>query len=211
MAINIFAAPGAYDSNLKKIEEGVRQSDCLVVGGGHRAVGLSRCDGGSRVTVVCIRSEVAYAKQAAFARGVKVVENDELSLFLFQDYAVGERVCITPDEIENPSFAARGQCDVVVVGDDKFAAGLRYDPKKMAAPTVIYKSFDVCLAKRLAQERKVFVVEDNSLAKSLMADCALNSEIPCGLWKEAATVYAKIPKIIAKYKKSRAAHKARKL
>ena len=209
MLMNFFMEAGAYKSDFCKIEERVRQSDCLVVGGSHRAVGLRRGEKyGSRVTVVCLRSELAFAKQIAFANGVMVVENDALSLLLFRNYSAGDSFYLNLDEIENPIIWTPGRemkkivkkCDALVVCRNECAAGLRYDEKTMEAPAVIYKSFDVGFSRRLAKESKVKVVESASFAKSLMGLCALESEIPSSLFCMAVQVYKDLPR----YNKSRA-------
>lgn len=203
-----FMEAGAYKSDFCKIEERVRQSDCLVVGGAHRAVGLRRGETyGSRVTVVCLRSEVAFAKQIAFSNGVMVVENDALSLLLFRNYSAGDSFYLNLDEIENSTIWTPGKemkkivkkCDALVVCRNECAAGLRYDEKTMEAPAVIYKSFDVGFSRRLAKESKVKVVENNTFAKLLMERCALDSEIPSPLFCKAAQVYKDLPR----YNKSR--------
>ncbi|MCR5045792.1 MAG: EscU/YscU/HrcU family type III secretion system export apparatus switch protein [Treponema sp.] len=212
--MNFFMEAGAYKSDFCKIAERVRQSDCLVVGGSHRAVGLRRGDNcGSRVTVVCLRSEMAFAKQIAFANGIKVVENDALSLLLFRNYSAGDSFFLNPDEIENPIIWMPGKgikkivkkCDALVVCGNECAAGLRYDENTMEAPAVIYKSFDVGFSRRLAEESKVKVVENNSFAESLMGRCALDSEIPSCLFCMAVQVYKDLPKYKKKYKKTQPA------
>ena len=212
--MNFFMEAGAYKSDFCKIEERVRQSDCLVVGGAHRAVGLRRGENyGSRVTVVCLRSELAFAKQIAFTNGVMVVENDALSLLLFRNYSAGDSFYLNLDEIENSTIWTPGKemkkivkkCDALVVCRNECVAGLRYDEKTMDAPAVIYKSFDVGFSRRLAKESKVKVVENNSFAESLMGRCALDSEIPSYLFCMAVQVYKDLPKYKKKYKKTQLA------
>lgn len=214
VSMNFFMEAGAYKSDFCKIEERVRQSDCLVVGGAHRAVGLRRGENyGSRVTVVCLRSELAFAKQIAFTNGVMVVENDALSLLLFRNYSAGDSFYLNLDEIENSTIWTPGKemkkivkkCDALVVCGNECAAGLRYDENTMDAPAVIYKSFDVGFSRRLAKESKVKVVENNSFAESLMGRCALDSEIPSCLFCMAVQVYKDLPKYKKKYKKNQSA------
>ena len=132
--MNLFMEAGAYKPDFCKIEERVRQSDCLVVGGSHRAVGLRRGENyGSRVTVVCLRSELAFAKQIAFSNGVMVVENDALSLLLFRNYSAGDSFYLNLAEIENSTIwtpckemqKSVKQCDARVGCGNESAAGSR--------------------------------------------------------------------------------------
>ena len=89
----------AYKSDFRKIEHQIKKSDVLITDGTHRIVGLKYDEKIAKspiITVQCIRSEVAFAKQIAFANNIKIVQHRVLSALLFQEYTTGS--CIRERE-----------------------------------------------------------------------------------------------------------------
>lgn len=83
----------AYQSNFSKIEQAVKKSDVLITDGTHRIVGLfynRENDDSPRISVQCIRQEVAFAKQVAFNNRIKIITDKELSASLFSRHNVGD-------------------------------------------------------------------------------------------------------------------------
>lgn len=83
----------AYKSNFAKITERVKQSDVLVTDGTHRIVGLmwdKNWDKSPIISLICIRSEVAFAKKVAFENNIKIITAVKLSASLFHKYTAGE-------------------------------------------------------------------------------------------------------------------------
>ena len=88
-----------YKSDFKKIEEQIKKSDVLITDGTHRIVGLmfdEKIASSPIITIQCIRSEIAFAKQIAFANNIKIVQHRLLSALLFQEYTTGS--CIRERE-----------------------------------------------------------------------------------------------------------------
>ena len=86
-------------TDYEKIERQVKTSDLLITDGTHRIVGLmfdEKIADSPIITVQCIRSEVAFAKQIAFANNIKIVQHRLLSALLFQEYTTGS--CIRERE-----------------------------------------------------------------------------------------------------------------
>lgn len=70
--------------------------------------------------------------------------------------------------------------DVVIKNPTHFAVALKYDHEKSAAPVVVAKGQDELALRiiRIAEENKVFVLENVPLARALYASTELNREIP---------------------------------
>jgi type III secretory pathway component EscU len=83
-----------YKSNFSKIEQQIKESDVLITDGTHRIVGLNfnEKDDSSKITVQCLRSEVAYAKQVAFSNQIRIITNDKLSAYFFHKYMTGDYI-----------------------------------------------------------------------------------------------------------------------
>ena len=81
-----------YNSDFKKIAQGVKRSDVLITDGTHRIVGLmfdEKTADCPIVSVQCIRHEIAFAKQIAFYNNIKIYTSKYLSADLFSKYMVG--------------------------------------------------------------------------------------------------------------------------
>ncbi|MCQ4726591.1 flagellar biosynthesis protein FlhB [Anaerotignum faecicola] len=70
--------------------------------------------------------------------------------------------------------------DVVVKNPTHFAVALKYDPDKDNAPVVVAKGQDELALRiiRIAEENKVYVIENKPLARALYAQADVNAEIP---------------------------------
>lgn len=87
-----YMAIPVYKSNFSNIEQQVKKSDVLITDGTHRIVGLNfdEDDDSPKITVQCLRSEVAFAKQVAFSNQIRIITNDKLSASLFHKYMTGD-------------------------------------------------------------------------------------------------------------------------
>lgn len=93
--------------------------------------------------------------------------------------------------------------DVVVTNPTHIAVGLKYEPGKMAAPTVVARGageFALRL-RRLAFIYGVPIIEARTLARQLYRNTALEREIPADLYRDTAAVYLRVQRI-----KQRMAH-----
>jgi flagellar biosynthetic protein FlhB len=83
------------------------------------------------------------------------------------------------------------KADVVLVNPTHVAVALRYDPTK-GAPRVVAKGAGTVAAKirEVATEKRIPMVEDAPLARSLHKTCELGSEIPPDLYNAVARVLA---------------------
>jgi flagellar biosynthesis protein FlhB len=82
------------------------------------------------------------------------------------------------------------QADVIVVNPTHYAVALRYDDKKMRAPTVVAKGVDLMAARirEVASEHKVPIFEAPPLARALHRNVDIGNEIPAGLYVAVAQV-----------------------
>ena len=91
----------------------------------------------------------------------------------------------------NRMIAEVSEADVVVVNPTHVAVALRYDPAK-GAPRVVAKGAGTIAAKirEVASERRVPMVQDVPLARTLYASCELGQEVPAELYAAVARVLA---------------------
>lgn len=84
------------------------------------------------------------------------------------------------------------KADVVVTNPTHFAVALKYDPKKMRAPTVVASGADLIAAniRRVATENRVMLVEAPPLARALYHSTEIGQEIPQGLYVAVAQLLA---------------------
>jgi flagellar biosynthetic protein FlhB len=82
------------------------------------------------------------------------------------------------------------KADVIVVNPTHYAVALRYDDKKMRAPTVVAKGVDLMAARirEVASEHKVPIFEAPPLARALHRNVDIGNEIPAGLYVAVAQV-----------------------
>jgi flagellar biosynthesis protein FlhB len=82
------------------------------------------------------------------------------------------------------------KADVVVTNPTHFAVALRYDEKRMRAPTVVAKGADVVAARirEVARENLVPIFEAPPLARALYRNVDIGSEIPNTLYVAVAQV-----------------------
>ncbi len=82
------------------------------------------------------------------------------------------------------------KADVVVVNPTHFAVALRYDEKRMRAPTVVAKGQDLIAARirEIAIEHSVPIFEAPPLARVLHRNVDLGGEIPASLYQAVAQV-----------------------
>jgi len=80
--------------------------------------------------------------------------------------------------------------DVIVVNPTHYAVALRYDDKKMRAPTVVAKGVDLMAARirEVASEHKVPIFEAPPLARALHRSVEIGDEIPAELYVTVAQV-----------------------
>ena len=114
---------------------------------------------------------------------------------------------ITPDRIKIllPYISA---CDLLIVGAEDLAAGLRYDDENMFAPIIILLEEGLPLAalKKAAAEKSVPVQENDALARNLFAYGKLSEVIPELCCREIAALMMrtkKRPRVSAKQKKGK--------
>ncbi len=86
------------------------------------------------------------------------------------------------------------KADVVITNPDHYAVALKYERKKMAAPTVVAKGVDeiALRIKEIAREHDVPIVEDPPLARTLYESCNVGDTIPEELYVAIARILAKI-------------------
>lgn len=84
--------------------------------------------------------------------------------------------------------------DVVIANPTHVAVALKYDAKKMAAPTVMAKGADLLAQriKEIAREHGVPIVEDVMLARTLFKSAEIGESIPEKLFQAVAQVLAYI-------------------
>lgn len=82
------------------------------------------------------------------------------------------------------------KADVVVTNPTHFAVALRYDDKRMRAPTVVAKGVDEVAARirEVAAEHKVLIFEAPPLARVLYRNVDIGKEIPAALYRAVAQV-----------------------
>jgi flagellar biosynthetic protein FlhB len=87
-------------------------------------------------------------------------------------------------------MAAVPTADVVVTNPTHFAIALKYDPDKMAAPTVLAKGQDLIALKirEIATTHEVAIVENPPLARALYATVEIDEEVPPEHYKAVAEV-----------------------
>lgn len=86
------------------------------------------------------------------------------------------------------------KADVVVTNPTHVAVALKYDSKKMSAPTVVAKGADLIAQriKQIALENDVPVMEDKMLARSLYKTVEVGESVPEKLFQAVAQVLAYI-------------------
>jgi flagellar biosynthetic protein FlhB len=82
------------------------------------------------------------------------------------------------------------KADVVVTNPTHFAVALRYDEKRMRAPSVVAKGADAVAARirEIATENNVPIFEAPPLARALFRNVDLNGEVPANLYVAVAQV-----------------------
>ncbi|MCD6249725.1 MAG: flagellar biosynthesis protein FlhB [candidate division Zixibacteria bacterium] len=91
-------------------------------------------------------------------------------------------------------MAAVPEADVVVTNPTHIAVALKYDPKKMDAPTVLAKGERLIAEKikKMAREHGIPVIEDKPLARALFKMCNVGDFIPDKLFRAVAEMLAHI-------------------
>jgi flagellar biosynthetic protein FlhB len=89
------------------------------------------------------------------------------------------------------------KADVVVTNPTHFAVALKYDTKKMSAPTVVAKGADLIALKikEIAKTHGVPIVEDKPLAQALFKSVSIGDQIPEKLFQAVAQILAYIFKL----------------
>lgn len=97
-------------------------------------------------------------------------------------------------------MAAIPTADVVITNPTHFAVALKYETEKMAAPRVVAKGADlIALAiRKLAEEKKVPLVENPPLARALYAACEIDQEVPVEHYKAVAEIIGYVFKLKGK-------------
>lgn len=82
------------------------------------------------------------------------------------------------------------KADVVIVNPTHYAVALRYDEKRMRAPTVVAKGVDEVAARirAIAEEHRVPILEAPPLARALHRSVDIGEEIPATLYVAVAQV-----------------------
>lgn len=82
--------------------------------------------------------------------------------------------------------------DVVITNPTHYAVALKYDRQRMIAPVVLAKGVDIMAQaiKKIAQESKVILVENRSLARELYDQVDENEAIPESMYAAVAEVLA---------------------
>ncbi|OMH40686.1 flagellar biosynthesis protein FlhB [Desulfurobacterium indicum] len=86
------------------------------------------------------------------------------------------------------------KADVVITNPEHYAVALKYERKKMVAPTVVAKGVDeiALRIKEIAREHNVPIVENPPLARTLYESCDVGDTIPEELYVAIARILAKI-------------------
>lgn len=84
------------------------------------------------------------------------------------------------------------KADVVIMNPTHFAVALKYEPDKSAAPIVVAKGRNLIALKirEIAEENKVPIVENVTLARALYASAEIGDEIPAELYQAVAEILA---------------------
>lgn len=84
------------------------------------------------------------------------------------------------------------KADVVVTNPTHFAVALKYDPKRMRAPTVLAKGADLIALniRKVAEENGIARIEAPPLARALYHTTEIGKEIPQGLYLAVAQLLA---------------------
>ena len=92
------------------------------------------------------------------------------------------------------------KADVVVTNPTHIAVALKYDQSVMNAPTVVAKGegFLAQKIKDIAEENKVPIVENKTLARTLYAQVEVGESIPEDLYRAVAEVLAFVYKLKGK-------------
>jgi flagellar biosynthetic protein FlhB len=164
---------------------------------------------GSAMLSICIRVGV-------FLAVVAVVD------YIFQRYKHEEELKMTKQEVKEDMKDTEGQplvkarirraqremarkrmlqavedADVVVTNPTHFAVALKYDIEKMQAPQVVAKGQDFMALRirQVAEEQRIPVVEDPSLARMLYRTAEVGDEVPANLYRAVAKVLAYVYKL----------------
>jgi flagellar biosynthetic protein FlhB len=91
----------------------------------------------------------------------------------------------------NRMMADVQDADVILVNPTHIAVALKYDPSR-GAPRVIAKGADHVAARirAIGEEKRIPLVRDVPLARTLYAACEVGAEIPADLYRAVATVLA---------------------
>ncbi len=97
-------------------------------------------------------------------------------------------------------MAAVPTADVVVTNPIHYAVALKYEKDSTAAPVVVAKGTDVVAEriKQLANDNKVPIVRNPTLARSLHADCDLDDEVPFQHYQAVAEIISYVYKLKGK-------------
>lgn len=81
--------------------------------------------------------------------------------------------------------------DMVIVNPTHYAVALRYDPERMAAPSIVSRGANglAIRIKILAFRYGVIIVEDKALARALYRSCALDAPVPESFYRRVADHY----------------------
>ncbi|MFE5319586.1 flagellar biosynthesis protein FlhB [Paenibacillus sp. NPDC056579] len=92
------------------------------------------------------------------------------------------------------------KADVIITNPTHFAVALRYDAKKMQAPTVIAKGTDYIALKikQVAKEHRIITMENKPLARALYAQVEIGEAIPADMFQAVAEVLAYVYKVKGK-------------
>ncbi|MDQ1362787.1 MAG: flagellar biosynthesis protein FlhB [Pseudomonadota bacterium] len=84
------------------------------------------------------------------------------------------------------------KADVVVTNPTHFAVALKYDPKRMRAPTVLARGTDLVALniRKIAEENNIARIEAPPLARALYHTTEIGQEIPQGLYLAVAQLLA---------------------
>ena len=92
------------------------------------------------------------------------------------------------------------KADVVVTNPTHYAVALKYDPDRMAAPTVVAKGVDVVALqiRKIAAEHNVPILERPELARTLYATVKVGRSIPVDLYEAFVEIMAYVYRITGK-------------
>jgi flagellar biosynthetic protein FlhB len=107
---------------------------------------------------------------------------------------------IRMEKARSRMMAAVPKADVVITNPIHFAVALVYDQEKGQAPVVVAKGTDKVAEriKELANENKISIVRNPTLARQLFADCELEQEIPFQHFQAVAEVISYVYKLKGK-------------